>query len=244
MAMVPDTTARRSTRSTSTGGLTVIADRHHLNIPASAFTIAGFRAWATADDFPERVRVTFIDGEIILDMSNEELETHNEVKTEIVRVLATINHDHDLGKFYSDGVLVSNEAAGVSNNPDAVFLTWQTPEGGRATFVPRKAREGQYIEIEGTPDWVLEVVSLSSVRKDTRRLREAYHRAGIPEYWLVDARGDEIAFQILQRRRSGYAAAPSRDGWQRSRVFGRSFRLERTRDRGGFWRYTLHVRPE
>jgi Uma2 family endonuclease len=244
MATAPDTTMPRSTAATPKCGLTIITDRYNLEVPPSAFTIAGFRAWAKADDFPERVRVTFIGGEIYLDMSNEELQTHNKVKTEIIRVLATINREHDLGEFYSDGVLVSNEPAEVSNNPDAVFLTWQALDSGRATLVPRERRAGQYIEIEGTPDWVLEVVSLSSVAKDTRRLREAYHRAGIPEYWLVDARGADIAFQVLLHRKNGYTAAPSRDGWQRSRVFGRSFRLERTQGRRGLWRYTLHVRPE
>jgi Uma2 family endonuclease len=37
------------------------------------------------------------------------------------------------------------------------------------------------MELEGTPDWVLEVVSQSSVAKDTKWLRESYHKAGIPE---------------------------------------------------------------
>jgi Uma2 family endonuclease len=91
---------------------------------------------------------------------------------------------------------------------------------------------------------VLEVLSDSSVVKDTRQLREAYHRAGIPEYWLVDARDEDINFQILYRRKRGYAAAPVRDGWQASRVFGRSFRLGRQRDEFGLWEYTLEVRAE
>src|SRR5262249_26589734 len=98
-------------------------------------------------------------------------------------------------------------------------------------------------ELEGTPDWVLEIVSDSSVEKDTQELRSAYHRARIPEYWLIDARGDEIVFLILLRRRKGYAAAAVRDGWQRSKVFGRGFRLERERDEFGLWEYTLHVQP-
>jgi Uma2 family endonuclease len=79
------------------------------------------------------------------------------------------------------------------------------------------------------------------VGKDTTRLREAYHKAGIPEYWLVDARGEEVSFQVLQRRQRRYAPAPVRDGWQRSAVFGRSFKLERRRIRRGLWRYILHV---
>jgi Uma2 family endonuclease len=222
----------------------VVTDRLSLEVPASAFTLPGFRAWATAEGFPERVRVTFIGGEITLDMSNEELETHVLVKGEIARVLMTLNRELKLGKFYPDGALLSNEAGDVSNNADATFVSWESIDNGRVRLVPREGVQGQYIEIEGTPDWVLEVVSLSSVAKDTRRLREAYHRAGIPEYWLVDARGADIAFQVLLHRKNGYVAAPNKDGWQRSRVFGRSFRLLREHDRGGLWEYTLHVREE
>ena len=51
-----------------------------------------------------------------------------------------------------------------------------------------------------------------------------------------------IVFTILLRRKNGYAAAPVKDGWQRSKVFGRSFRLTRQRDEFGLWEYTLEVR--
>jgi Uma2 family endonuclease len=224
--------------------LTVVTDRVNLRIPESAFTHAGFRAWATSGDVPEHVRTAFIDGEVHLDMSNEEYETHILVKGEITRAIMNLNRERQLGKFYPDGGLVTNEAAGVSNNPDASFVTWEGIEAGRVQLVPREGEPGQYVEMVGTPDWVLEVVSRSSVQKDTTRLRQAYHRAGVPEYWLIDARGAEIVFQILYRRRTGYAAAPQRSGWQHSRVFGRGFRFVRRRDRAGLWEYTLEVQAD
>jgi Uma2 family endonuclease len=214
-----------------------------VRIPASAATLAGFRAWATSADFPEHVRAAFIDGEIYLDMSNEEPQTHISVKTEVIRVLSTLARDLKQGMFYADGLLVTNAAAGVSNNPDSTFVSWESLDTGRARLVPRQGEQGQYTELEGTPDWVLEIVSDSSVQKDTQRLREAYHRAGIREYWLIDARGEAIVFQILHWRKTGYAAAPSQGGWQRSRVFGRSFRLVREQGRRGLWTYTLEVQP-
>lgn len=74
--------------------------------------------------------------------------------------------------------------------------------------------------------------------------RAAYHRARIPEYWLVDARGESINFQILRWHEDGYRPAPKRRGWQRSRVFGCSFRLVRKRDELGLWEYTLQTRAE
>src|SRR5437763_16321654 len=42
-------------------------------------------------------------------------------------------------------------------------------------------------------------------------------------------------------RKSGYVAAPNKDGWQRSRVFGRSFKLNRKPARQGLWKYALLV---
>jgi hypothetical protein len=35
--------------------------------------------------------------------------------------------------------------------------------------------------------------------------------------------------------------APVKDGWQRSRVFGRSFKMERVLNEFGLWDYTLQV---
>ena len=218
------------------------AGRLDVRVPPGATTLDGFRDWALSDDFPENLRATFIGGELFLDMSNEEYQTHILVKGEICRVLMNLCREQQAGQFYADGGLLTNERASVSNNPDSSFVSWESLESGRVQFVPRKGVGGQLIEMVGTPDWVLEVVSDSSVEKDTQRLRQAYHRAGIPEYWLVDARGDEIVFQILRRRKKGYAAAPVKDGWQRSAVFGRSFRLVRERQRLGMWQYTLEVK--
>src|SRR5262245_43285486 len=85
-----------------------------LRIPPTAFTHAGFRDWVKSDDFPDKLRVTYVDGEIYLDMSKEELETHAAVKAEISRVLMNLVVELDLGRFYLDGVLISNVEAAVS----------------------------------------------------------------------------------------------------------------------------------
>jgi Uma2 family endonuclease len=213
-----------------------------VNLPATAISLDSFRAWVLSDEFPDAIRVTYVDKEIYLDMSKEELESHAAVKTEISWVLTGLIRHSRKGKFYLDGVLVTNVAAGVSNNPDAVFVTRESLELGRVRLMPRKPNEVSYFELVGTPDWILEIVSKSSVRKDTKQLRRAYHKAGIPEYWIVDARGEELIFQILHWRKSGYIAAPSKAGWQRSRVFNRWFRLSRTRDDLGYWEYNLEMR--
>lgn len=211
-------------------------------VPASAHTLSGFRAWALSKEFPERGRISFIDGEIFIDLSPEDLETHNQIRVEIGHVLPALNKKSKLGTFYANRALLSNEQANVSTEPDALFVTWESRESARVRLTPSESAEGQYVELVGSPDWVLEVVSDSSVRKDTHRLREGYFRAGIGEYWLIDARGDQINFQILVRGTTGFEPVTERKGWLASPLFQRRFRLVRERDRMDFWEYTLEVK--
>lgn len=213
-----------------------------LHIPSDAHTLAGFRKWVLSDEFPEKQRVTFLNGEIYLDTSKEDIFTHAAVKTPIAGEMGGLVGDLDLGDLFINGVLVTNVEAGVSNNPDMVAVLWESLESGKVRYVTNN--KDRSVEIEGSPDWILEIVSDSSVTKDVHDLREAYHRAGIREYWLIDARGEEIDFQILHWRKTGFAAAPRKAGWQRSRVFGRGFKLDRARDRRGAWRYSLVVKGD
>ena len=62
-------------------------------------------------------------------------------------------------------------------------------------------------KIIGAPDLVIEIVSPSSVEKDTEWLMSAYFDAGIPEYWVIDARHDDPEFDIWIRRGDRYVAA-------------------------------------
>ena len=122
-----------------------------------------------------------------------------------------------------------------------MFASWETVRSGRLRLVERS--KDDYVEVEGTPDMVLEVVSTSSVRKDTELLRELYWRAGIPEYWLVDARGETPSFQILRPTAEGYVETEAQDGWLLSAVFGYAFRLTRQTDPLGHRQYRLEARP-
>jgi Uma2 family endonuclease len=216
--------------------------RWSFTVPPDAHSLAGFRAWAASDGFPEQVRISLIQGELLIDMNPERIETHNWVKTEVLRVLATLARDSDLGQVCTDGAWITNDKAELSTEPDAAFISWQGLESGRVEIVPTAEDGIDGIEIRGSPDWMLEVVSPSSVRKDTRLVPTAYHRAGVREFWLVDARGAEVEFTVFVWREAGFIASVPQDGWSDSPVFGRQFRLTRERSRRGGWRYTLDVR--
>jgi len=52
---------------------------------------------------------------------------------------------------------------------------------------------------------------------DTVRLPKAYFQAGVREYWLIDARGEELSFQLLRRGDGAFEPTPAdADGYQRS----------------------------
>lgn len=88
---------------------------------------------------------------------------------------------------------------------------------------------------------VLEILSASSVIKDTETLRDLYWQAGISEYWLVDAR-KKLQFDVLRHAADGYVAVRKQNGWMKSHVFGLSFKLTRRTDEMGNPEYVLDVR--
>lgn len=208
-------------------------------IPSSICDLESFREWAKSEDYPERGWVSFLDGVVWVDMSMEQLFTHNRAKTCYSNVLSPIVENEELGYYFSDRVSLANVLANLSTEPDGMFCSFEGIKEGRVELV-EAAGEG-YVEISGTPEMVLEVVSRYSVRKDTDVLRDLYHRAEIPEYWLVDVRKEPIQFDILRLNGRGYVATRKQKGWIKSRVFGRSFLLETKADRLGNPRYFLRV---
>lgn len=214
----------------------------HLTVPSTAHSLAGFREWVASDEFPESARISFLAGELYIDMNPEMFDSHNQVKDAVNRALSQLVFDHDLGKYCPDGLWITNDDADLSTEADATFLSWERLESGAVELVQSRD-EGDGIEMRGSPDWVLEIVSDTSEGKDTVRLLDLYYAAEVREYWLIDARRDSLAFTVYVRGQKAFVAAEARDEWTASEVFGRQFRLLRERDRIGGWRYWLEFRP-
>ena len=222
-------------------GASVLHIDDQVRMPGSALSHSGFRAWATSPDFPEKIHATYFAGEVLIEMSPESLEAHNKVKAALTITLGNIIASEDLGESWIDGALLTNESAALSTEPDFSFASWATLESGRLSFVSKANQADEFIELVGTPDLVVEVVSDSSVKKGLEWLRAAYARAQIPEYWLIDARGPAIQFEILTLQGDAYRAPSFSGGWQRSFVLGRAFELVRTVHRLRRFSYTLQT---
>ena len=223
---------------------TVLRIEDQLEIPLDFRDLADFRRWAVSESFPEYGRIDYVAGSIEVDMSPEDLHTHGKLKVELVRAFAERISEADLGELYTDRSRVSCPEVDLSVEPDIVLVTNESLDSGRVRLVPRSsAGPDRYIELEGPVDLIVEIVSDASVRKDTERLPEAYFRAGVREFWLVDARGAELVFRIHRPGAASYEPAElSADGFQYSAVLGRWYQLERSRNRHGRIAFELRER--
>ncbi|MCE9527065.1 MAG: Uma2 family endonuclease [Planctomycetales bacterium] len=218
----------------------IIHFEDELVIPATAFTFHGFRAWANSPEFPQRGRICFIQGSIEVDMNADELRHHNPVKSAVLTDLTNLIRAERLGKILAEGVRLVNEEGDVISEPDLVFASQESIKSGRVRYVASVDESDRLVEMEGTPDLVLEVVSKHSVQKDTVVLPKAYFEGGIPEYWLIEATEKMVDFQLLIRGEQEYVkSAKDSDGYLFSPILKRSFLLDRTLDELGHYDYQL-----
>ncbi|HEY3787852.1 MAG TPA: Uma2 family endonuclease, partial [Urbifossiella sp.] len=97
-------------------------------------------------------------------------------------------------------------------------------------------------ELVGMPDLIIEVVNNSSVDEDTEWLMSKYWDAGIPEYWVINARSTPLRFAIYRRTAKGYVAVRKQESWSKSTVLERSFRFVPGEKELGHATYEFEVR--
>ncbi len=209
-------------------------------VPQWVTNLHSFRRWAWSDEFPQHGRVDYLDGNVWVDPSMEEFLTHNQIKTAFYAVLIPLILEGRMGRFVPDRMRITHLRARLSAEPDGAYASWNTLRSKRLRM--RKGARKGYMELRGTPDMILEAISDSSVQKDTQVLMGLYWKAGIPEFWLVDARQDPPRFDIFKHTARGYVAVKKQKGWLRSAVFGKEFQLVRGADPLGDPQFTVNVR--
>src|SRR5688500_1214187 len=130
----------------------VIAEQ--ARIPAWVKDHASFRKWIHSGDFPERGQFFHLNGELWVDLSMETL-AHNRIKGQIAAVLTLCVELQRLGSFLHDRMVLTNLEVLLSSEPDGMFVADASLRSGRVAL-----EEGdESLEVMGTPDMVLEVVS-------------------------------------------------------------------------------------
>lgn len=213
-------------------------------VPESAHELEGFREWIHSIELPQCTRVSFLNGELQVDMSPESLETHNKCNRGLYAGWERCMAEEDVGELIVDGMLLINDDASLSTESDGMICLYESIRAGRVAYRERVDGSGRFVEVVGSPDVTAEIVSSSSVRKDTLILMDLYYVAGVGEYWLIDARKSEIDFRIYARGETAFVAVePDAEGFSKSAVLNRRFRMTRTRNPVGGWRYTLEFLP-
>ena len=87
-------------------------------------------------------------------------------------------------------------------------------------MVPRaRRRTGGYDwRVSAETDLIVEVVSPESVQRDRVEKLAEYERAGVSEYWLIDAEGKSAEFRVLGPDGRYRVALAGSDGEYRSGV--------------------------
>lgn len=209
-------------------------------IPPGITDLPAFRRWVHFAELPEKLSVHFLRGDVWIDCDRADSLANVLIRGELTAVLATLTRDK--GNFVPAGMLWSNDDAGFATLPDGFYFTHESLKNERVRFSNGGNPKTRATEVIGTPDVVIEIVTNVSEEKDTDWLRADYAAAGVPEYWLIDARGEEPRFDILVNGRGGYRANRSSRGWVRSGVLRKRFRLTRGADRHGLPDFTLETR--
>ena len=136
---------------------TIVLYDDSVDIPAGISDLPGFRRWVHSDDFPDTGRICFLDGRVWVDKSKEQVFTHNQLKQEFNLVIGGLVKSQRLGRFFPDGLLLTNDQAQLACQPDGTFVRCKStePRVGRVRLV--EGEKDGYLELEGTPDMVLEM---------------------------------------------------------------------------------------
>ena len=204
----------------------------------SITTLNEFRRWRHSGVLNDKLNVHYFQGTILVETETEELNSHNLVKGALTACLFPLIQDLDIGVFVGDNMLLTNDEAELSTEPDGMVILRESFLNGRVALTAGEKTGAVATEIVGSPDLVIEIISPSSVRKDLKTMMQSYYRAGIQEYWVIDARKDPIAFTIQARGALQYEGIPAQDEWCRSPVLNKEFKIIR-RSKEWFDNYRL-----
>jgi Uma2 family endonuclease len=208
-----------------------------LEIPFDIQTLEGFRAWVRTLE-EGAPRVSFIQGDVWLEMTPQNYRSHSPIVREINWTLIGLTKVLKSGVYFTPPSWLTSTEAGLSTEPDGFFATFETLKSGVMRLNPERADE-----MQGRPDFVFEAVSTSSRRKDQVQLVKAYAQAGITEYWIADLREDRADLRVLILGAGKYRQVPAdADGFCASPTWGRSFRLRRYVNEAGMPDVEVEVR--
>ena len=144
------------------------------------------------DEIEPHEKGEFINGEKI--MHSPSRHAHNHVSSLLVRIFSTYASAH------SNGVIVYEKAlCGFSRNDYEPDIVWFSPEKA-ATLAPDTT-------VYPIPDFIVEILSPATEKRDRGVKMEDYAAHGVSEYWIVDADKKCVEQYLLAEGSSEYHLA-------------------------------------
>lgn len=135
-------------------------------------------------EFPEDgKRYEIIDGELF--MSPAPVIAHQRISRILVLAIGNYLDAYPLGELFDAPVDVVFSETDIVE-PDIVVVLKE-----RAHIITQK-------NIEGAPDFIIEILSPFNRRMDLKRKRVLYEKFGVKEYWIVDTEMETVQKLLLQ----------------------------------------------
>src|SRR5215471_18025894 len=113
----------------------------NVRIPAKVHDFDAFRRWSHSRKFPERGRIDYLQGDIEVDLSPEELDRHGIFKVGLGVRLHELIADARRGWVYIDSTRIASPAAGLSVEPDVVVVLRESLQSGRVRKIRAAGKE-------------------------------------------------------------------------------------------------------
>jgi hypothetical protein len=105
-----------------------------MKIPAWVVDFESYRLWAHSVELPKRTQVAYLDGEIWVDASGEDLFTHGNVRSAVGLAIHNSQEKNVIGRFVAAGMFYTNRHANLAIEPDGMFYLWTTMQVRAATI--------------------------------------------------------------------------------------------------------------
>jgi Uma2 family endonuclease len=158
------------------------------SLPKLLVTMENFSKSETQERIAFREKITendkaeFINGKIV--MHSPASDGHNESVLHVATLSNVFVNIHNLGKVRAEKALV--ELTRNDYEPDIAF--WSKPKSDTI-----ESNQNIY----PAPDWIVEVLSKGSIKRDRVTKFEDYAAHGITEYWIVDTKKQTVEQYIL-----------------------------------------------
>jgi Uma2 family endonuclease len=183
----------------ATATVEVLAEEQMRVPPIGKVTFAEFIEWCDED-----IRAEWVDGDIELMPSPVSLD-HQDIGGFLDQTLGIYVSERDLGKVVLAPYVMHMAQISRGREPDLIFVKQE-----RLPLLTR-------LYLDGPADLAIEIVSPSSLARDTKiKLRE-YERAGVEEYWVLNPDKQTAVFYQLEGNKYR-AVSPDRQGIYHSRV--------------------------